>query len=59
MFVQERGGNLTYLWIPTDSMSNEEFTRFLNEKNEIIIPDIKVNQVQNNRIIRIVKADRF
>ena len=37
MFVQEREGGLTYIWIPTDSMSNEEFKRFLNEKNAIII----------------------
>ena len=26
--------------------------RFLNEENEIIIPEVKVNQVQNNRIIK-------
>ena len=26
--------------------------RFLNEKNEIIVPEIKVNQVQNNRITK-------
>ena len=37
MFVQERGGGLTYLWIPTDTMSNEEFKRFLNKENAIII----------------------
>ena len=37
MFVQERGGGLTYVWIPTDTMSNEEFKRFLNEQNATII----------------------
>lgn len=37
MFVQERGGGLTYVWIPTDTMSNEEFKRFLNEQNTTII----------------------
>ena len=37
MYIQERDGGLTYAWIPTDSMSNEEFKRFLNEKNAIII----------------------
>ena len=26
--------------------------RFLNEENEIIIPEVKVNQVQNNRITK-------
>ena len=37
MFVQERGGGLTYVWIPTNTMSNEEFKRFLNEQNATII----------------------
>lgn len=37
MYIQERDGGLTYAWIPTDSMSNKEFKRFLNEKNAIII----------------------
>ena len=37
MYVQERGDGMTYLWIPTDSMSREEFTSFLNEKNATIV----------------------
>ena len=37
MYVQERDDGMTYLWIPTDSMSREEFTSFLNEKNATIV----------------------
>ncbi len=37
MYVQERGDGMAYLWIPTDSMSSEEFTNFLNEKNATIV----------------------
>ena len=37
MFVQGRGGGLSYIWIPTDSMSNEEFKKFLNEKNAKLV----------------------
>ena len=37
MFIQERGNELTYIWIPTDTMSNEEFKKFLNEKNATIV----------------------
>ena len=37
MFIQERGNELAYIWIPTDTMSNEEFKKFLNEKNATIV----------------------